>query len=180
MIRIRPINRTTVHPATAELLGAVQRRMGAVPNLIATMAHSPAVAKAYLASSEVLSTGLLPRRVQEQIALVVGETNDCGYCVAAHLAFGKGADLSEQEARDARRAIARDEKERVALAFARRIVETRGGVADADVECLYQAGWSDGEVCELVANVVLNIFSNYFNRVAGIELDAPPAASLAA
>jgi uncharacterized peroxidase-related enzyme len=154
--------------------------MGTVPNLIATMARSPAVARAYLGFAQALSGGTLPRRVREQIALVVGEANACGYCVAAHTASGKRVGLTEEETKDARRAASDDEKEQAAPVFARKVVQDRGVVADADVEQLRQAGYTDGEMGEIVANVALNIFTNYFNHVAATEVDFPAAPDLAA
>ena len=180
MTRIRPIDQHTADAGAAELLGDVKKKMGSVPNLIATMANSPAVAKAYLGFSQALSTGTLPPRLREQIALVVGETNDCGYCLAAHTALGKAAGLTEQETRAARRGTSPVEKERVALDFARKLVQDRGVIADADLERVRQAGYTDGEIGEIVANVALNIFTNYFNHVAGTEVDFPAAPSLAA
>lgn len=36
-----------------------------------------------------------------------------------------------------------------------------------------EAGFSDGEVAEIVAIVVLNIYRNYFNLVARPEIDFP-------
>jgi uncharacterized peroxidase-related enzyme len=180
MTRIRPITQNTADAGTAELLNSVKKKMGSVPNLIATMANSPAVAKAYLGFSQTLSSGVLPPRLREQIALVVGETNGCGYCVAAHTALGKGAGLTEQETRDARRGTSSVEKERIALDFARKLVQDRGVVADADLERVRQAGFTDGEIGEIVANVALNLFTNYFNHVAGTEVDFPAVPSLAA
>jgi alkylhydroperoxidase family enzyme len=53
-------------------------------------------------------------------------------------------------------------------------------VTDDDVERLRRAGYTDGQVGEIVANVALDIFTNSFNRVAGTELDFPPAPDLAA
>ena len=144
------------------------------------MANSPAVANAYLGFSQSLSTGLLPARLREQIALVVGETNGCDYCLATHTALGKGAGLSEQETCDARRAIATDDKVRVALVFARKVVSDQGNVSDEDVYQVRGAGYTDGEIAEIVANVALNIFTNYFNHVAGTEVDFPAAPELAA
>jgi hypothetical protein len=35
--------------------------------------------------------------------------------------------------------------------------------------------YRDGEIVELVALAALNIFENYFNQVAGTELDFPKA-----
>lgn len=180
MTRIRPIDQHTADSDAAELLGAVKKKMGSVPNLIATMANSPAVAKAYLGFSQALSSGTLPPRLREQIALVVGETNNCGYCLAAHTALGKAAGLSEQETRAARRGASPIEKERIALAFARQLVQERGVVADADLARVRQAGYTDGEIGEIVANVALNLFTNYFNHVAGTEVDFPAVPSLAA
>ncbi len=180
MPRIQPINKDSADTATAELLGTVQKKMGTVPNIIATMANSPAVAKAYLGFSQSLSAGSLPARLREQIALVVGETNGCNYCVAAHTALGKAAGLTEGETCDARRAVASDNKEHAALEFARQIVSEQGRVSDNDVQNVRQAGYTDGEVAEIVANVALNIFTNYFNHVAGTEVDFPASPELAA
>ncbi len=112
--------------------------------------------------------------------MLVGEINGCGYCVAAHTALGMAAGLSERETCDARRGASRDENELVALGFARKIVQDRGIVTDADMEKVRQAGYSDGEIAEIVAHVAMNIFSNYFNHVAGTELDFPVPPSLKA
>ena len=86
MPRIQPVDPNTADPATVELLNSVRKSMGAVPNLIATMAHSPAAARASLGFAQALAGGSLRRRLREQIALVVGEANTCAYCVAAHRA----------------------------------------------------------------------------------------------
>ena len=180
MPRLQPVSAAAASPLVAELLQTVKKKMGVVPNIVATMANSHAVATAYLGFSQALAGGALPPRLREQIALVVGETNGCDYCVAAHTALGKGAGLSDQEACDARRATARDAKEAAALAFARRVVSERGHVADDDMQTLRQAGYNDGEIAEIVAAVALNIFTNYFNHVAGTEVDFPAAPSLAA
>ena len=53
-------------------------------------------------------------------------------------------------------------------------------MTDDDVEQRRRAGYTDGQVGEIVANVALNLFTNYFNHVAGTELDFPAAPDLAA
>src|SRR5262249_20218810 len=126
MPRIQPVDPNTADPATAELLNSVRRSMGAVPNLIATMARSPAVARPDLGCAQALSGGIPPRRLREQIALAVGEANACTYCVAAHTVLGRRAGLTEEETKEARRAASHDEKEDAALMFARRVVQDRG------------------------------------------------------
>ena len=64
--------------------------------------------------------------------------------------------------------------------FARKVVQDRGIVADEDVEELRRAGYTEGEVGEIVADVALNLFSNYFNHVTATELDFPAAPDFAA
>lgn len=173
MPRIRPVDSSTADPEAREVLASVRRTMGAVPNLIATMAASPAVARAYLGFSRELSGGRLSPRLREQLALAVSEANGSSYCLAAHTALGRGVGLSQEETRNARRGTSEDPRERAALGFTLEIVRQRGSVSDADVEKLRRAGYSEGEVGEIVAHVALNVFTNYFNLVAQTENDFP-------
>lgn len=178
MIRIPPITEVEADVDAKELLKMVKNVIGTVPNFIATMTNSPAVSRAYLGFSQALSSGALTPRLREQIALLVSEINGCKYCVAGHTVFGMGAGLTEEETRDARLGFSNNVKECKALEFARLIANNNGTVTDADVAKVRQAGYSDGEICEVVANVVLTILTNYFNLVAGTEVDFPAAADL--
>ena len=180
MARIKPIDKEAAGTATTDLLGMVKRKMGSVPNIISTMANSLAVAKAYLGFNQALSAGALSLRMREQIALLVAELNNCEYCLAAHTAFGKGVGLDDQEIADARQASARSDRERAALVFVRSIVQNHGSVSDIDVAQVRNAGFTDGEIIEIIANVALNIFTNYFNLVVATEVDFPTASDLAA
>lgn len=180
MPRIQPIDPDTCPTEAADLLEVVRQNLGIVPNIVGAMAQSVAAAKAYLGFSQALAGGTLPTRLREQIALVVGETNSCRYCVSAHTALAKQAGLAEQEALDARQARASNPKETAALGFAQRIVTDRGMVTDGDVERVREAGYTDGQIVELVAAVALNLFTNYFNHVAGTEVDFPAAPEIAA
>jgi uncharacterized peroxidase-related enzyme len=180
MSRINPINQENANPKALEILTAVNKAMGIVPNMVATMAQSPAVANAYVAFSHALSQGSLSAKSRERLALVVAEKNSCDYCLAAHTFLGQKAGLSADEVVSARRGTSDEPKVAAALAFATKVVEQRGQVTDADVAAVRQAGFSDGEIAEIIANVVLNIFTNYFNVVAGVEIDFPRAPALTA
>ncbi len=155
------------------LLEGVQKKLGKAPNLMRTMANSPAVLEAYLSFSGTLAKGTLPARLREQISLAVGEENSCKYCVAAHATLGRMTGLSDEEIADSRRASSPDSKTDAALSFARKIVTDRGQVSDADVAKLRDLGFSDGEILEIVSAVALNIFTNYVNHVAGTTVDFP-------
>jgi hypothetical protein len=56
-----PALATAAAPAASQpLLEAVHKKLGMVPNLFKTFAHSPAVLQYYLAGSEALGGGTLP------------------------------------------------------------------------------------------------------------------------
>lgn len=180
MRRLDPVSRESADESTVQLLDAVEKKLGLLPNIFATMAQSNAVANAYLGFSSALASGELSVKVREQIALTVGQQNDCGYCVAAHTVIGAGAGLGEDEVIAARQGKSADAKSAGILNFVTKLVENRGNVSDQDVEALKQLGLSQGEIAEVVANVALNMFTNYFNHVAGTEVDFPEPAALPA
>lgn len=178
MERITPVNPQTAEGRAKELLDAVKAKLGVVPNMTRSMAASPAILDAYLGFSGALGHGVLPAKVREQLALAVGEANHCDYCVAAHSALGKRAGLTERAILDSRTGQSEEPRTGALLRFARTLVEKRGLVTDADVAAVREAGYGDAEVAEVVAHVALNVFTNYFNTVAGTTIDFPKAPAL--
>ena len=148
-----------------------------VPNLLRTLARAPAALAAFLDASAALARGALPARLREQVALTVAESNVCGYCLAAHAAAGAAAGLSDEEIADARHGVSPDRRTDAALRFARRIVATRGRIADADLARVRRAGFDDAAITELVVHVGLQQLANTFNLVAATEPDFPPVES---
>ena len=148
------------------------------PNLSRTFANSPAVLETYLGFG-ALDGGALSPALREQIALTVGQINGCDYCLAAHSAIGKMVGLSQEQILRSREASSEDSREEAALRFAKEIVEKRGWVSDEDLARVRQKGYSDGEIAEIIANVVKNIFTNYFNHVAETKVDFPAVPQLA-
>ena len=180
MPRIQPITSTNASPEQEQLLASVRKALGGVPNLVSTLAQSPAAANAYLAFNGALAKGSLPAKLREQISLVVGETNSCDYCVAAHTMLGQKAGLTKDETLSARSGTSADPKSTAALAFSRKVVSERGIVSDEDVTGLREHGFTDGDIAEIVANTALNIFTNYFNHVAATTVDFPAVPKLEA
>lgn len=178
MNRIQAIDPKSATGKAKELLDAVQGKLGITPNMMRAMANSPAVLEAYLQFSGALAKGGLNAKVREQIALAVGQTNRCDYCLAAHSALGKMAGLTPEQIKDSRLASSVDSRTAATLTLAKTIVDKRGLLSDADVTTARSAGLDDGAIAETVANVALNIFTNYFNHVAATEIDFPAPAAL--
>lgn len=158
-----------------ELLDAVKGKLGLVPNMTRAMANAPVVLDGYLSLSGALAKGGLSAKTREQIALTVGQANGCDYCLAAHSAIGKMVGLTADQILDSRRGTSIDSKSDAIIRFARQVVEKQGRVTDADLADARTAGLEDGEVAEIVGNVALNIFTNYFNHVAETDIDFPKA-----
>lgn len=173
MSRIQPVSYEQSTGKAKELLDGVKAKLGMTPNMMKTMAQSPAVLEAYLNFSAALGGGTLDARLREQIALISAEVNGCGYCASAHTAIGKMVGLGEDAILAARRGESADARTDVALKFARNVIVNRGEVSDADAHVVKEAGFSDGEIGEIVANVALNIFTNYFNQIARTDIDFP-------
>lgn len=167
-----------IHPAEAsgkarQLLDGVQAKLGITPNLMKTLASSPAALEAYLHFSSSLATGKLDAKFREQIALTVAQANSCQYCLSAHSAIGKMAGLSPNDILAAREAHSPDARRDAGLRFAQQIVVQRGELSDLAVAQVKAAGYADAEITEIIANVAVNIFTNYFNHIAGTEVDFP-------
>ena len=183
MQRITAINHDEANGKAKDLLDAVKAKIGFAPNLMKTLASSPATLEAYLNFSGALGS-TLNAKLREQIALTTAEINGCQYCASAHTAIGKMSGLDDAAIANARRATSADAKTDAALKFASALIVSRGKVSESDIATVKQAGFTEKEITEIVGNVALNIFTNYFNEVAGTEVDFPaiefPLASRAA
>jgi uncharacterized peroxidase-related enzyme len=160
------------------LLEAVNAELGMVPNMLRAMANAPAVLDGYQSLSGALGQGTLSSRIREQLALAVSQANHCEYCVATHVAIGRIVGLTADQIRDSRQGIAVDSRADALIRFARKLVDSRGRVADRDIGEVRAAGFDDGAIAEVVAQVALTIFTNYFNQVAGTDLDFPKVPEL--
>ncbi|MEO3806600.1 carboxymuconolactone decarboxylase family protein [Nonomuraea sp. B1E8] len=174
MSRLPLIQPETATGKAADLLAGVQKALGVTPNMTKAMANSPAVLKAYLDFSGALNDGSLPAATRERIALLVAQENGCDYCLSAHTYIGTNlAGLTAEEAGRARRGQAADASAEAALTLAAALVRTRGGVTDGDLKAAREAGLDDGQIAEVVANVALNVFTNYLNKTADTDIDWP-------
>lgn len=107
-----------VTPDTAAIFREAKARMGKVPNLLRVMAQAPAVLDVYWDGRGALGQGVLPAKVQQQIAIAVAAANGCDYCLAAHTGAGRAAGLSAVDLADAQRGEASDGHAAAILALA--------------------------------------------------------------
>jgi AhpD family alkylhydroperoxidase len=155
--------------AVRTLLEGIARKRGYVPAPVQVMAHSPATASGYTALATALASGVLDVKIRERIAIAVAGANDCPPCLIAHTGMAQSAGVSDEDIASARQFASADPKAAAALALARAAMSARGHVSDADFEAAAKAGLSDAEKVEVIANVVVNIMTNWMNALAKVE-----------
>ncbi|MCA4897826.1 MAG: carboxymuconolactone decarboxylase family protein [Bacteroidota bacterium] len=174
MARLTALNPDQASGKAKELFTAINGKLGMVPNMMRTMGNSPALLGGYLNFSGSLGEGTLGAKLGTLIALTVAEANQCQYCASAHAFIGKNLNgLDDTKIESARTLGKIDAKTDAALLFAHKLVEKRGHVSESDVNAVLSAGFTQGEVGEIVGHVALNTFTNYFNNTAGTAIDFP-------
>jgi uncharacterized peroxidase-related enzyme len=161
----------TEDESVSKLFSSVQANSGRVTNMMRAMANSPIVLETYLSVNSILARGLLSAELRELLAVTVAQGNQCQYCLSAHTAKGKKLGLDAQTMEFAQLSTAEDPKIEAALKFARLLIDKRGALRKEALEHLRSAGYTDGEIAEIILVTTFNIFPNYFNKVADTDLD---------
>jgi uncharacterized peroxidase-related enzyme len=154
-------------------LDAFTKNIGFTPNMLATFAQSPIAFNAWAALRGSLSKAL-DVKTRDSIGLAVSEVNGCNYCLSVHSFTAEHmAKLPANEIMLARKGHASDPKRDAAVQFARKVVETRGHVSDADLKAVRDAGYTEANVIEIIALVAMYSLTNLLNNVFNPEKDFP-------
>ena len=157
-------------------LDAFTTNIGFTPNMMATFAQSPIAFNAWATLLGSLSKAL-DVKTRDSIGLAVSEVNGCNYCLTVHSFTAEHmARLAADEIILARRGHAADPKRDAAVQFARKVIETRGNVTDADFNAVRDAGYTDANIMEIVALVAMFSLTNFINNVFDPEKDFPAVA----
>lgn len=162
--------------AAQPALDQAKQAFGFVPNLIAGMANSPALANGYLSLSGLFANSQLTPQEQQVALLTVSRYNGCDYCVAAHSMVAEMAEVPS----DAIEALRKDQpladpKLEALRVFTARLVDKRGWLDESEVQAFLDAGFNLSHVGDVILAVGMKTLSNYFNHIAGTPLDAAMA-----
>jgi len=179
MSRIKPVNEEQAPSELKEIYKKISGKFGKIPNIFLNLGNSTPALEGFLQFSAATEKMSLSPKIREQIALTVGQKNDCNYCLAVHTTVSKGLGLNEQQVTNARRGESSDPKTQAILKFAKIIVDKNGHVSNQEVEELKKAGITDQELVEITYVVMVNMFTNYFNHITDPMIDFPLAPELA-
>lgn len=161
------------NPEQRHLLEQVQGAFGMIPNLTKALAASPAVLEGFLALGGAMNKTAFSPVQRELVAIAVAQANGCEYCLSAHTKIAEMQGAEEEDRSLARMGRVSGPVTAAAIDLARAIVATRGHLNSDAVAAAKAAGLSEAQVADVVGLVVLNIFTNYFNHVAGTPNDWP-------
>lgn len=163
----------TAPEAAKPFLEGAQKNYGFVPNLLGTMAESPALLESYLTLGGILAKTNLSETERQIILMTNNRLNGCTYCMAAHTTISKGAGVPEDVIHALRTNTPISDRKLEALRqFAIVVNETRGWPTQAQVDALIAAGYTRQTVLEVVLGTAFKVLSNYTNHIADTELDA--------
>jgi AhpD family alkylhydroperoxidase len=169
--------RDSVSSANQSIFDQFHSGIGFVPNLYATFAYSETALGDYLKLQGRKSS--LSLKEKEVINLVVSQVNECRYCLAAHTLLAQKAGFSEKQTIEIRRGeFPSDTKLDALTKFVRSVAENRGRASEEERASIFDAGYTQGNVVDMVIMIGDKIITNYLHNVTDVPVDFPEAPSL--
>jgi uncharacterized peroxidase-related enzyme len=167
----------TVTPANQAIFAQLEKGLGMVPNLYATLAWSEHALGTYLALQNAKSS--LKAKEREVINLVVSQVNDCAYCLAAHTALGGMVGFTPEQIVEIRKGGASFDARLDALArLVKSAAERRGHAAPELVDAFFAAGYTEENLVDAVVVIGDKIITNYLHALTRVPVDFPAAPAL--
>ncbi len=162
----------TAPEASRDMVVKSQARYKFLPNLHGIMAGSPVMYEAYQAIGQIYGKSSMSVLERQIVLQSINYENECHYCLAAHsmIATNERMPASTLEALREGRPLA-EAKHEVLRSFAARMTRERGWVEQADVQAMYDAGYTEATVLEVIVAIAYKVMSNYINHLAETPLD---------
>lgn len=169
--------REDVSAANQEVFDSLKKGLGMVPNLYAVMAHSDTALSNYLAFQNAKTS--FSNKEKQAVNLVVSQVNECLYCQSAHTLLGTMNGLTEDQTIEIRKGgAAFNNKLNALVGLAKEITAKRGFISGDVLDKFLAAGYTKGQVVELVMLVAEKSAMNYLHAITKVDIDFPPATSI--
>lgn len=160
-----------------EIFDNLNKGLGMVPNLYAVMALSDTALGNYLAFQNAKTT--FSNKEKQAVNLVVSQVNECLYCQSAHTVLGKLNGLTEAQTIEIRKGSASfDKRLDVLVTLAKEITANKGFASTEAIDAFINAGYTKGQVIELVFLVAEKTAMNYVHAITKVEIDFPVAQAI--
>ncbi len=169
--------RNEVSAENQKIFDSLQKAVGFVPNIYATMATSDNALKNFLDFANSKSS--LKTKEKEVINLAVSELNQCQYCLSAHTAIASMNGFNAEQIKEIRSGRATFEPKLDTLAqLSRNISENRGATNSEILSAFFAAGWTKENLMDVINQVGEITITNYLHRTTEVAVDFPAAEAL--
>jgi AhpD family alkylhydroperoxidase len=154
-------------------LQGLERAVGVIPNLAATMAESPTLLSAFVGAFGTFHGGTFTGGQKQVLLLSNAVANTCPWAVAFHstLALKEGVAPEHVHAIRERR-LPSDAKLAALSGFTRALSDKRGHVSDSDRAMFTAAGFGADQVLEVIAGLAVSVLANYAGNITDPVLEA--------
>ena len=156
----------------------INKQLGTVPNLYATIAYSSDALENFLGFNSKAGNSSFTKKEKEAIDLAVSEVNSCAYCLAAHTALGKMAGFTEEETIALRAGNIEDARLRSITQLAADIARNRGKASETAKANFFAQGFDEKALIDLISAVTAITFTNYVHGTTEVPVDFPAAKAL--
>ncbi|MBS7566860.1 carboxymuconolactone decarboxylase family protein [Mucilaginibacter sp. Bleaf8] len=157
----------------------IQKRMGKVPNLYATIGYSAHALKGMLEFEGTLTTGsTFSAREREAVNLIVSQVNLCDYCLAAHTALAQMKGFTKEDTIAIRKGEVSDARLSPIILLAQSITQNKGKADKSILNRFFEAGYHEDALMELIGLITVRIFTNYVYAATEVPIDFPAAEPL--
>jgi uncharacterized peroxidase-related enzyme len=159
--------------ASRPSLEALQKGVGFIPNLAASMADAPAFIEGFVTLRSILARSSFTPLERETISLAVSFENDCSYCMAAHSTFATMQAATEETLESLRAGRTPSDRRLGALTiYTRHLLANRGHASDEAVRALQEAGFTRPQALEAILVIAFTTVANYAHNVTKCAVDA--------
>jgi AhpD family alkylhydroperoxidase len=155
----------------------LNKAIGMVPNLYATMAYSDNALGNYVTFQGGKTS--LRGKEKEAVNLIVSQVNNCTYCLSAHTVIGKMHGLTDDQVIEIRKGGASfDAKLDALVKLAKNITETKGKADSTLVDNFFAAGYNEGSLVDVIMLIGDKTIMNYLHNLTEVPVDFPLAPAL--
>ena len=123
----------------------------------------------------ILTSGLVGRKLKEMIFIAISSLKSCHYCEAAHFAFAASIGVTKEQVDDLIQnytAETADPKEKAAIDYAVKLAKDSHSGTPEDIEHLKSLGYDISEIMEIIAMSGMAVFYNHLANATKINIDS--------
>ena len=154
------------------VLEGLEQHIGFIPNLIGVLAESPMAITSVAAVNQAIEQSALSPVEQRVVTITASVENNCSYCVPAQSTMAKMAEMPDEILEQIRSGQPLADKKLDALhAFTLQVISNKGWVPEKDVQAFVEAGYTTGQVLEVITLISLMNLTNYVGHISSLPLD---------